>query len=1158
MRFGILGTTQAWTDDGGELPLGGPGRRALLALLLLDAGRTVTTERLIDGLYGEEPPGNVGNALQSQVSRLRTTLRPVGVGIEGGPGGYRALTAPDEVDAHAFSRLVADGEAALARTDAAQAFTALTAALGLWRGEPLSDVGGAPFAAGQVVRLAELRLTAVEARAEAGLALGRARELIAELRSAVAEEPLREPLTALLMRALYAADRPSDALAAFAALRETLADSLGADPSPELADLHLSILRADPTLRAPRRDAGAAAGAAGPDAAPGAGPGAAFGAPGLAGSAAPGGGPGAAFGAPGAAAPGSGLRQGLGGRGAAGAPGSAVGGPDPGAAAGAGAGASSPGFDADHAPASVEGGPRSSNVPRDAFGDLGVVEVPIVLPRPLTSFVGREADIDGLAAALAHGRLVTLTGPGGTGKTRLALETAARHPGAGGACFADLSRVVDAATLDAALLGALGVREAGVLAAAGPGGGDAADRLAPALARRGELLLVLDNCEQIVAEAAALAERLLLACPQLRILATSREPLAVPGEHVRPLEPLPGPEALRLFAERAAAVRPGFDPRTQAPDDAAAVAEICRRLDGLPLAIELAAARLRLLTPRQIADRLDDRFRLLTGGSRTAQPRQQTLRAVVAWSWDLLPEAERTMLRRVSVFAGGWSLPAAEAVCGTGPETLDLLGALVDKSLVVAYQPDSVGEMRYRMLETVRAYAADQLAAADEQRERADVHLDHFLRLAETAEPLLRTADQLDWLALLAADHDNLNAALRHATATDTDRALDLLACLSSYWMLRGLRTEGRVPAQRLLAAIGGEVPPGREQQFALAVLAAISGGMDTPELIGYIETCRPVMDRLMFEHPLRFPFLVVLWAPFVGVPDDVSMVEQNRLADELLTDPWYRALLHFGLAFQHWFLHADAASAERELTQGLQGFEQEGDRWGMVMSLMELARARGRQGDRSGASVHTDRALELAAELDSPEDMAELLWSRSELSLQAGDLASAEADLRRAVALVEPFGVSDNLASARLGLAQVARRRGAFAQAEELCAQALASRLVGWSSGEGIQASVQLELARVDLAQSRAAAVRARLREVESILRGGRNLPTYGELATVLAELALLEGEADLAAELLGTASVLAPRPNPAPTNPAFTRGAARNPREAVAFVTDLVTADL
>ncbi|WP_370091726.1 BTAD domain-containing putative transcriptional regulator [Streptacidiphilus sp. MAP12-20] len=1096
MRFGILGTTQAWTDNGGEIALGGPGRRALLALLLLDVGRTVLTERLVDGLYGEEPPGNVGNALQSQISRLRGALRPLGVTVEGGPGGYRLATAPDEVDAHAFQRLAAEGRTALAGGDAEAAFTALTAALALWRGEPLSDVGGAPFAAGQVVRLAEFRLAAVESRAEAGLALGRERELIAELRTAVAEEPLRERLSALLMRALYAAGRQADALAAFASLREALADTLGADPGPELADLHLAVLRADPALRAVGRTRS-------PNAS----------------------------------------REILGDLGGSSAAAPAVGSGDYGG---------------------VEA--RSQSASRETFGDLASVSPVPPVPRPLTSFVGREPELAALAGALRDARLVTLTGPGGTGKTRLALETAARDAaGPGGACFVDLSRVADGAALAPALLGALGVREAGVLGATAPGG-DAAARLAPALSRRGDLLLVLDNCEQIVGEVAALAEGLLAACPELRVLATSREALAVPGERVRPLEPLPAPEALRLFAERAAAVRPGFDPDTLDAADATAVAEICRRLDGLPLAIELAAARLRLLTPRQIADRLDDRFRLLTGGSRTAQPRQQTLRAVVDWSWDLLPESERTMLRRISVFSGGWTLTAAESVCDVAEDTLDLLGALVEKSLVVAYQPHAAGEMRYRMLETVRAYAADKLAAADEQRAYADAHLSFFLALAAEAEPRLRTADQLDWLARLAADHDNLNAALRHAIATDTDRALDLLACLSSYWMLRGLRTEGRVPAQRLLAALGGVIPPEREEQFVLAVMTAISGGMDTPELVGWIDSCRPVMDRLMYQHPLRFPHLIVQWAPFVGVPDDVSMAEQNAAADAVLTDPWYRGLLHTGMGFQYWFVHADAEATEREFAAALHDFEQQGDRWGMVMALMELARAIGRRGDRAASSACTDRALTLAGELQSPEDMAELLWSRSELSLIADDLGAAETDLLRAVELVEPLGISDNLAQARLGLAEVALRRGETKAARELCALALASRLVGWASGEWTQAAVLLMLARIDLTEGARDAARSRLRAAAAVIPGRHNLPYYGALAAPVAELAVGDGRPETAAELCGVAVLLDPLGGeraiaaltprlretlrPEGYDAAFTKGATRDPRDAVEYL--------
>ncbi|WP_370065167.1 BTAD domain-containing putative transcriptional regulator [Streptacidiphilus sp. MAP5-3] len=1106
MRFGILGTTQAWTGDSGELALGGPGRRALLALLLLDAGRTVGTDRLVDGLYGESPPNNVANALQSQVSRLRGALAQVGATIEGGPGGYRLSVSPDEVDAHVFERLAAEGRSALAAGAAAEAHAALTEALGLWRGEPLSDVGGVPFAAGQVVRLTELRLGAVETRAEAALRLGRHGEVIAELRQAVAADPLRERLTTLLMRALYAAGRQADALAAYAALREALADALGADPGPETAELHLAILRADPALRAS------------------------------------------------AAVPAAVVLE----------------------------------------AAVREAAVAEASAPR---GSVPAITALPPVPRPLTSFVGREPELAALDATLRTARLVTLTGPGGTGKTRLALELAARRlrrgtsseeatssgDGVGGACFADLSRVGDGSGLTQALLGALGVREAGVLGPTAPTG-DAVARLAPALARRGDLLLVLDNCEQIVAEVAPLAESLLGACQELRILATSREPLSVPGEHVRPLDPLPDGEALRLFAERAAAVRPGFAPDTLDPADTAAVAEICRRLDGLPLAIELAAARLRMLTPRQIADRLDDRFRLLTGGSRTAQPRRQTLRAVVDWSWDLLPEPERELLRRVSVFSGGWTLDAAEAVCGghpvAGDGTLDLLGALVDKSLVVAYQApagdsgDAVADgMRYRMLETVRAYAAERLAAADEQRRYADAHLTHFAAFALAAEPQLRTAAQLDWLARLSADHSNLTAALRHAVATDPEQALDLLAALSGYWMLRGLRTEGRALAVRLLDGLGGVIPPGRDEQFVLAVMTAISGGMDTPELAAAVDLCRPVMDRLMFAHPLRFPFLIVQWAPFVGVPDELSTAAQNEAIASLGDDPWYRGLLHTGMGFQHWFLRADLAESEREFREALGCFRQQGERWGMVMALMELARAMGRRGDRAASSACTDRALALAGELQSVEDMAELLWSRADFSIRADDLEAAEADLLRAVRLVEPLGVSDNLAQARLGLAEVALHRGETARARELCASAMASRLVGWTSGELTEAAAHMTVARISLREGDRREAGDCLRAASEVVARTRNLPAYGELAVTAAALESASGRPGTAAELCGVAESLSlpgtrrhvaglseslrEELGATAYDAAFARGALRDPKDAVAFVTGLLLTD-
>ncbi|MEK8144298.1 hypothetical protein NKH18_27935 [Streptomyces sp. M10(2022)] len=360
------------------------------------------------------------------------------------------------------------------------------------------------------------------------------------------------------------------------------------------------------------------------------------------------------------------------------------------------------------------------------------------------------------------------------------------------------------------MLSALGLRETVLLRdSARDAPDDPTARLVEHLSHRSRkypFLLVLDNCEHVIDAAATLAEKLLTHCPRLRILATSREPLNVPGESVRPVDPLPPDPAHRLFAERARAVRPDFGLTQDTGQCTRPVAEICRRLDGLPLAIELAAARLRLLTPRQIADRLDDRFRLLTNGSRTVLPRQQTLRAVVDWSWDLLDEDERTVLRQVSVFAGGWDLTAAEAVTRS-PDAASLLGALVDKSLVVA-APTEAGEMRYRLLETIHEYASERAAETPAIRSgAAQAHTVHFMALAEEADPKLRSRDQLPWIQRLETDLDNIRAALHRTVVTDPDEpdALRLVISMGWFWSLRNYRPEGLGWADR--AAALGEDP---------------------------------------------------------------------------------------------------------------------------------------------------------------------------------------------------------------------------------------------------------------------------------------------------------------------------------------------------------------
>ncbi len=417
----------------------------------------------------------------------------------------------------------------------------------------------------------------------------------------------------------------------------------------------------------------------------------------------------------------------------------------------------------------------------------------------LTSFVGRQDDIASIGTDLARARLVTLLGPGGAGKTRLSMEAAeaadAERRWPDGVWLVELAPVADPSTLPEVVLTALGARQTMLpgakteeLRAVDRGSGDAPlVRLTEHCGGR-RMLLLLDNCEHVVDAAALLTEEILARCPGVTVLATSREPLGVPGEVLRPVEPLPGPMALRLLTERGKAARPDFRPE----DDPEAAAEICRRLDGLPLAIELAAARLRILTPRQIADRLDDRFLLLTGGARTVLPRQQTLRAVVDWSWDLLGAEERAALSALSVFAGDCDLPAVEAVCG--PDALGLLSSLVDKSLVVATAPASSGTgMRYRLLETIGEYGAERL---DESGRRAEVerrHLGHFRELARRTDPLLRGHGQRAAIAVFQNEYENLRAALRRAVAAeDEHEALCLVHALAWYWQIRDLRADAR------------------------------------------------------------------------------------------------------------------------------------------------------------------------------------------------------------------------------------------------------------------------------------------------------------------------------------------------------------------------------
>ncbi|MET9224837.1 BTAD domain-containing putative transcriptional regulator [Lentzea sp. NPDC003310] len=619
-------------------------------------------------------------------------------------------------------------------------------------------------------------------------------------------------------------------------------------------------------------------------------------------------------------------------------------------------------------------------------------------PAQLTSFVGRERELARIAALSA--RLVTLTGPGGAGKTRLALQAAGP-----GAVFVDLAPAKDVA---AATLQALGLKET-VL--------EPEDRLTLALRER-DALLVLDNCEHLVEQAARLAQHLLSTCPSVRILATSREPLGITGETLCPVPPLDPEQSVALFTDRARLVNPAFarDPHT---------VEICRELDGLPLAIELAAARTRTLTTAEIADRLSDRFRLLTKGNRAAAPRHQTLRAVVEWSWDLLSPEERDLAACLATFSGGATLEAVEEVCGHDLETLD---ALVDKSLVEA------ADGRYRMLATIREFCA--------RHKRVDAaHATYFRDLARRADPELRQRDQVRWFDRLTAEHANLMQALDWTTSHEPEQALRLVSDLAWYWYVKGSRTEVQGVARKLLDVVTEQ---STEEYVVLLALAE-------PERVpGRFADLR---------GPIRQPFVLIAWAMLSGPPDPAS--PRTPLQDEVerSDDPWIQGLIGFSNAYLAWTADGDRARALRESRKALRLFENLGERWGSAQVLDVLATL---TEDPAESLALTDQALRAVAELGAQEELAELRGRRADRLLDV-DEAQAERDYLQALELATRAGLSATRALARVGLAEIARRRGERGRAEELLLEARAELGFGWMHSS---AKEQVEAALRDLAR--------------------------------------------------------------------------------------------
>lgn len=1131
MQVSVLGPVQVRSDDGSVVEIGGARVRMLLARLALERGRAVPVEALVDGLWGPEPPADAVGAVQALVSRLRRALGAAGTvelvaggyrlgageggsassgssALEGDAGGTVRGRGVADLDAERFEELVRDGRRELAAGGYAAAAATFDAAERLWRGAALADVREAPFARDAATRLDELRGAAAADRFEAELRLGRHDDALPGLEAAAAEQPLSERLAALRMRALAAAGRQADALRAYEVIRARLADELGIDPSAELREVHLALLRGE--LERPQaRSAPAARG----------------------------------------------------------------------------------------------------------------------LPAQRTSFVGRADELRSLASQLDVDRLVTIVGPGGAGKTRLALEALSR---AGGerVWFVPLAGVSVPEQLTDAVVGALNSLSSG------PAATDPVDRLVELL-DVGAAILLLDNCEHLIQAVAELTETLLDRLATLRIVATSREPLAITGEvlcHLGPLElpmdtgdPVAAAEvpAVRLFLDRARAVRPDFvlDAHTLAP-----VVEICRQLDGIPLALELAAAKLRAMSVEQIARRLGDRFRLLTSGSRTALPRQRTLEALVDWSWDLLTELEATLARRLSAFPGGANLEALETICAdetiTAAAVLDLIGALVEKSLV---QSTGGADPRYGMLETIRAYAAARLAASgDDLTTRFAAH---YLSVAEHNEPRLRTGAQLEAIAVFDAEHENMVAALRSRPVAENPALLSrFVAAMFWYWGIRGMSGQfetfvaaalhaGGAGAQPRADSSGranelgtssagdsnatpgdsgvggprtrrfddsGAVPEGRSSESPgrgvpgqpVADSRVTPGGFgtsqtddssvpqgdsgvrdpgvrrsdDSGDVAGPVPSALPEGDwnalrvvQLMAGSPvvdsgvaralvrdclagraLEYHPALPLWVLLLAYRADDPDLARAQLERALSwPDPWVRASAHVmrDFALTEGGDQPAGAHARRE---ALREFEIVGDRWGLGMALLATGRDHSLRGEYDGAIASFERAARVAAELGTEDDITEARTALARERIRGGDIDGAARDIEAVRREAAERALPRMAAGILLPLAELQCRSGDTDGADHTLDR-LATQVRRLPLPEPIAvdriASARLP---IRLAHRDTAGARELLPHAARGAFAQGHAAVLAETAEQLAQLLALEGDSDNAARALGVSEII------------------------------------
>jgi non-specific serine/threonine protein kinase len=766
------------------------------------------------------------------------------------------------------------------------------------------------------------------------------------------------------------------------------------------------------------------------------------------------------------------------------------------------------------------------------------------LPLQLSKFIGREAEMQAVQDLLSTSRLVTLTGLGGSGKTRLALEVGAsqlsNYPA--GVWLVDLTPLADPGLVPQAVLSSLGIAEQAGLSIL---------EMLTGYLRPRRLLLILDNCEHLVEACARLAGALLAACPGLTILSTSREAFNIAGESAWYVPALTAPdpqqlpedpqealaelaryESIHLFCDRARAVQPSF---SLTPENARLVAQICYQLEGLPLAIELAAARMRSLSLEGIASRLSNRFTLLTGGSRTAPLQRQTLRATIDWSYELLTPAEKTTLARLSVFANSWSLSAAEAVCASqgdpdGPqpgEILDLLASLVNKSLITS---DGGGdEIRYRMLETIRQYAREKLEALGEPAELQNRHLRFFLEASTEAENRFRSESQLTWLDWAETEHDNLRAALDWALHCQNPLdALELAGSLALFWYFRGYRSEGREWLERALAAAGSPGPDERSPELSAALVKALYGaawladesGDEIPLYERALAICRETGDRWGEAYCLRG-----LGSAAINKEDYVQaaeLLEESLALFRQLESGWGTATALFN---RGWLASNDiqAESLHRALSdweEALRLFRESGDRWGQAVSLDALSFSARTEGDYARAAKLSKEALHLFKELGDKAGIAISLFRLGTVAYRREDYPQAVSLFEQSRSFQRELGYLWSSINSLRMLGLIACYQGDFERAEGLINEArIGFRGIdsNWGTGLSIFSLALTAYYRGELSRARSL-----LEESLNYLEESSDKPSLAAANIVLARITFSEGDFERAAGLIAESNQL------------------------------------